>query len=90
MLNQILVCISQEYCGVGFDRQSTVTEKVVMSRPHSLGRGCGISGRFLVFAHRVEKSRAAYDELFRIWKDADPDLPPLMEAKAEYAKLFPK
>ena len=33
------------------------------------------------------KSGAAYRELFTIWKDADPDIPILKEAKAEYAKL---
>jgi eukaryotic-like serine/threonine-protein kinase len=35
----------------------------------------------------VAKSRAAYEELFAEWKDADPDLPILKQAKAEYAKL---
>jgi eukaryotic-like serine/threonine-protein kinase len=33
------------------------------------------------------KSRAAYNDFFTLWKDADPDLPILKEAKAEYAKL---
>jgi hypothetical protein len=33
------------------------------------------------------KSRAAYDALFAQWKNADPDIPILKEAKAEYAKL---
>jgi serine/threonine protein kinase/tetratricopeptide (TPR) repeat protein len=33
------------------------------------------------------KSRAAYQDLLAIWKDADPDLPALKQAKAEYAKL---
>ena len=32
-------------------------------------------------------SRLAYQDLFAIWKDADPDLPVINEAKAEYAKL---
>jgi serine/threonine protein kinase/predicted Zn-dependent protease len=35
----------------------------------------------------VLKSGAAYRELFALWKDADPDIPILKEAKAEYAKL---
>jgi hypothetical protein len=34
-----------------------------------------------------EKSRKAYDEFFTTWKDADPDIPILKEAKIEYAKL---
>jgi serine/threonine protein kinase/predicted Zn-dependent protease len=33
------------------------------------------------------KARAAYQEFFRLWKDADPDIPILRQAKAEYAKL---
>jgi eukaryotic-like serine/threonine-protein kinase len=30
---------------------------------------------------------AAYKDFFALWKDADPDIPILKEAKAEYAKL---
>ena len=33
------------------------------------------------------KSRAAYQDFFGLWKDADPDIHILKEAKAEYAKL---
>jgi serine/threonine protein kinase/tetratricopeptide (TPR) repeat protein len=33
------------------------------------------------------KSKAAYQEFFTLWKDADPDIPILIAAKAEYAKL---
>ena len=33
------------------------------------------------------KARKAYDDFFAIWKDADPDIPILVQAKAEYAKL---
>ena len=33
------------------------------------------------------KARAAYQDFFALWKDADPDIPILMAAKAEYAKL---
>jgi serine/threonine protein kinase/Flp pilus assembly protein TadD len=35
----------------------------------------------------VAKSRAAYQDFFALWKDADPDIPILKQAKAEYAKL---
>jgi DNA-binding winged helix-turn-helix (wHTH) protein/tetratricopeptide (TPR) repeat protein len=34
-----------------------------------------------------EKSRKAYDDFFTTWKDADPDVPLLRQAKAEYRKL---
>jgi hypothetical protein len=33
------------------------------------------------------KARAAYEEFLTLWKDADPDIPILKQAKAEYAKL---
>jgi eukaryotic-like serine/threonine-protein kinase len=33
------------------------------------------------------KSRSAYENFLTLWKDADPDIPILKEAKAEYAKL---
>jgi eukaryotic-like serine/threonine-protein kinase len=33
------------------------------------------------------KARAAYQDFFALWKDADPDIPILIAAKAEYAKL---
>jgi serine/threonine protein kinase/tetratricopeptide (TPR) repeat protein len=32
-------------------------------------------------------ARTAYQDVFAIWKDADPDLPPFVAAKAEYVKL---
>jgi tetratricopeptide (TPR) repeat protein len=33
------------------------------------------------------KARTAYQDFLTLWKDADPDIPILKEAKAEYAKL---
>jgi tetratricopeptide (TPR) repeat protein len=33
------------------------------------------------------KARAAYHDFLTLWKDADPDIPILKQAKAEYAKL---
>jgi len=33
------------------------------------------------------KSRAAYQDFLALWEDADPDIPILKQAKAEYAKL---
>jgi eukaryotic-like serine/threonine-protein kinase len=34
-----------------------------------------------------ENSRKAYDGFFVTWKDADPNIPTLRQAKTEYAKL---
>jgi eukaryotic-like serine/threonine-protein kinase len=33
------------------------------------------------------KACAEYQEFLTLWKDADPDIPILKQAKAEYAKL---
>jgi hypothetical protein len=32
-------------------------------------------------------ARIAYQDFLTLWKDADPDVPILKQAKAEYAKL---
>ncbi len=34
-----------------------------------------------------DEARKTYQKLFEVWKDADPDLPLLVQAKAEYEKL---
>jgi hypothetical protein len=44
-------------------------------------------GRAWAMAGDTAKARVAYQDFFNIWKDADPDIPILKEAKAEYAKL---
>jgi serine/threonine protein kinase/tetratricopeptide (TPR) repeat protein len=36
----------------------------------------------------ASKARAAYQEFLNLWKEADPDIPILKEAKAEYGKLL--
>ncbi len=45
-----------------------------------LARAYALSGE-------TEKARAAYRDFFKLWKDADPDIPILRQAKAEYVKL---
>jgi len=52
---------------------------------HSLAK-LGL-GRAYVMTGDTSKARAAYQDFFALWKDADPDIPILKEAKAEYAKL---
>jgi hypothetical protein len=44
-------------------------------------------GRAYAMAANAAKAKAAYQNFLGIWKDADPDIPILKEAKAEYAKL---
>jgi hypothetical protein len=42
--------------------------------------------RDLSFAH-LEDGTSRNQDYFALWKDADPDIPILKEAKGEYAKL---
>jgi eukaryotic-like serine/threonine-protein kinase len=44
-------------------------------------------GRAYVLAGNDAQAKTAYQDFFALWKDADPDIPILKEAKAEYAKL---
>jgi Tfp pilus assembly protein PilF len=43
--------------------------------------------RSYALAGDAAKSRGAYNDFFAIWKDADPNIPVLTQAKSEYAKL---
>ena len=45
-----------------------------------LGRACALSGD-------SAKAKTAYQDFFALWKNADPDVPIVKEAKAEYANL---
>ncbi|HZL68901.1 MAG TPA: hypothetical protein VFC29_16390, partial [Candidatus Limnocylindrales bacterium] len=45
-----------------------------------LGRACALQGD-------TPKAKAAYQDFLTLWKDADPDIPILKDAKAEYGKL---
>src|SRR4051812_38018886 len=44
-------------------------------------------GRAYAMSKDMAKSRAAYQDFFALWKDADSSIPVLKDAKAEYAKL---
>ena len=44
-------------------------------------------GRAFVLSGDKAKAKAAYQDFLTLWKDADPDIPILKQAKAEYAKL---
>jgi hypothetical protein len=43
--------------------------------------------RALELAGDTTKARSAYQDFISSWKDADPDIPILKQAKTEYAKL---
>jgi tetratricopeptide (TPR) repeat protein len=55
-----------------------------------LGRARALEARSLQGAaaeNAKAQARAAYQDFLNLWKDADPDIPILRQAKAEYAKL---
>jgi len=43
--------------------------------------------RALALSGDTVKAKRAYDDLLTLWKDADPDVPVVREARAEYARL---
>jgi eukaryotic-like serine/threonine-protein kinase len=43
--------------------------------------------RARVLEGNISAARSAYQDFFALWKDADPDIPILKGAKAEYEKL---
>ena len=44
-------------------------------------------GRAFALSGDLAKARIAYQDFFTMWKDADPDIPILKQAKAEYEKV---
>jgi len=63
------------------DHRGIVGNSVTGALAHlQLGRAYAVQGD-------GAKAKAAYQEFLTLWKDADPDIPILKQAKAEYAKL---
>jgi len=63
------------------DHPGVVTNEPIGALAHvGLARAYAMQGD-------ATKARAAYQDFLTLWKDADPDIPILKQAKAEYAKL---
>jgi DNA-binding winged helix-turn-helix (wHTH) protein/tetratricopeptide (TPR) repeat protein len=63
------------------DHRSVVIFESIGALAHlGLGRAYAMQGD-------TTKARAAYQDFLTLWKDADPDIPILKQAKSEYAKL---
>jgi Flp pilus assembly protein TadD len=60
---------------------------VVVNEPIGALAHLGLARAYLLQSDTV-KARAAYQDFFTLWKDADPDIPILRQAKAEYEKLL--
>jgi tetratricopeptide (TPR) repeat protein len=64
-----------------FDHPGPVINEVIGALAHlGLGRAYALTGD-------RAKAKTAYQDFFALWKNADPDIPILQQAKAEYAKL---
>jgi len=59
---------------------------VVMNFPWGALARLGLA-RAYALQNDTAKARAAFQDFLTLWKDADPDIPILKQAKAEYAKL---
>jgi eukaryotic-like serine/threonine-protein kinase len=59
---------------------------IVMCEPVGPLAHLGLA-RAYVMQGDTAKARAAYNDFLTLWKDADPDIPVLVAAKSEYAKL---
>ena len=56
-------------------------------RPDGRGRAIAEHDDSYTLQGDMAKARTAYEDFLALWKDADPDIPTLKQAKAEYAKL---
>jgi tetratricopeptide (TPR) repeat protein len=83
----------QAYLAVGRGQEAAAEFQKILDHPGivladpvgalahlQLGRAYVVSG------DRI-KARSAYQDFLAIWKDADPDIPVVKQAKTEYAKL---
>ena len=63
------------------DHRAVVLNEAIVPLAHlGLARAYAMQGD-------TSEARAAYNDFLTLWKDADPDIPILKQAKAEYAKL---
>jgi tetratricopeptide (TPR) repeat protein len=63
------------------DHRTVVVSDPIGALAHvQLGRAFAMSGR-------IEKAKAAYEDFFTLWKDADAGIPVAEQARAEYAAL---
>jgi predicted Zn-dependent protease len=58
----------------------------VVNQPNGAAAYVGLA-RAYALEGDTAKARVAYQNFFALWKDADPDVPILLQAKAEYTKL---
>ena len=67
--------------------QSRISSATSAAAAPRQSRRCIRDGSATAPAGDAAKAKAEYQNFFTLWKDADPDIPILKEAKAESAKL---
>jgi len=83
----------QAYLGLRRGSEAAVEfQKILDHRGIVLNEPIGVLahlqlGRAYAMQGDTAKAKAAYQDFLTLWMDADPDIPILKEAKAEYAKL---
>ena len=79
-------CCSAPYAEAVAEFQKILNHRVswgwIPRRAGALATGQGVR-----FVGRSEQGEAAYEDFLALWKDADPDIPILKSAKAEYVRL---
>jgi eukaryotic-like serine/threonine-protein kinase len=83
----------QAYAASGLHQQAVAEFQKILDHPGlMMGDPAGARARLekarsLARAGNVSAARTAYEDFLALWKNADPDVPILAQAKAEYAKL---
>lgn len=91
-------CITLYLRGVAYLQQGSASEAAAQFQKLIDHRGVNPISIYWSLAHLqlarayaktgdVDRSRTEYREFLTLWKEADPDIPILKQAKAEYAKL---
>jgi tetratricopeptide (TPR) repeat protein len=83
----------QAYLAAGRGREAAAEFQKILNRPgvvlaDPIGAVAHLQlGRAYVVSNDSTKAKSAYRDFLTLWKDADPDIPLLKQAKVEYAKL---
>lgn len=83
----------QLYIAAGQPQQAAAQFQTILDHPGLAGNLIFVPlarlglGRAYALAGDTAKARTAYKDFLTLWKDADPDIPVLKQATADYAKL---
>ena len=73
--------------GAAAEFQRIIDHRTIVSNFHTFPLARLGLARALALQGDPAPTKAAYKDFLTLWKDADPDIPILKQAKAEYAKL---